>query len=151
MIRAASAALILFVSTGSGDAQVRPPDDGRGMLSVRQQIIIRVSPAPRSGNRVGLSRQNIAWEESRGPRCIPIRQILGAAQIGQDSVDLILRDNTRIRARLESRCPAMDYYFGVYVRPNRDGMICADRDEIRSRSGGSCDIERFRILRPREP
>jgi hypothetical protein len=45
----------------------------------------------------------------------------------------------------------MDYYFGVYVRPNADGMICADRDAFRARSGGSCGIERFRLLRPREP
>ena len=149
MIRVAAAALLLLVSTGDGDAQVRPPDDGRGVI-FQQQIIIRVSPV-RPGSRVGNLRQNVVWEEQSGPRCIPVRQILGAAQIGQESVDLILRDATRIRAHLERRCLAMDYYLGVYVRPNRDGMICADRDELRARSGGSCEIERFRILRPRAP
>ena len=149
MIRVAAAALLWLVSAGNGDDQARPPAPG---VSFHQQIIIRVSPVPRPpGTRMGNIRQNIAWEEERGPRCIPIRQILGAAQIGQESVDLVLRDSTRIRARLERRCPAMDYYLGVYVRPNRDGMICADRDEIRSRAGGSCGIERFRTLRPREP
>ena len=150
VIRVAGAALLLLVSLGNGDDQARPPTPPPG-ISFHQQIIIRVSPVPRPGNRMGNVRQIIAWDEERGPRCIPIRQILGAVQIGQESVDLVLRDSTRIRARLERRCPAMDYYLGVYVRPNRDGMICADRDEIRSRAGGSCGIERFRTLRPREP
>lgn len=150
MIRVAGAALFLFVSLGNGDDQPRAPVPVQGMI-YHQQVIIRVSPMPRAGNRIGPGRQTIAWEEERGPRCVPVRQILGAAQIGAESIDLVLRDATRIRARLERRCPAMDYYYGVYVRPNPDGMICADRDAIRARSGVSCGIERFRILRPREP
>ena len=150
MIRVAAAALLLLVSTGNSDDQTRMSDTGRG-VTIYQQIIVRVAPVPRPGNRMGNLRQNITWQEERGPRCLPIRQILGAAQIGQESVDLILRDSTRVRARLERRCPAMDYYLGVYFRPNRDGMICAERDEFRARSGGSCEIEQFRLLRPREP
>lgn len=154
MIRVAGAALFLLVSMGNGDDQARAPA-ARGGVTLHQQVIIRVSPAPRvQGNRMGnlrQNRQNIVWEEERGPRCIPIRHVMGAAQIGQESIDLVLRDASRVRARLERRCVAMDYYFGVYVRPNADGMICADRDEFRARSGGSCGIERFRSLRPREP
>ena len=150
MIRVAGAALLLLVSVGNGDDQARSPP-GRPGVTIHQQFIIRVSPIPRAGNRPGIARQNIVWEEARGPRCIPVRQVVGAAQIGQESIDLVLRDSTRVRARLERRCVAMDYYFGVYVRPNADGMICADRDAFRARSGGSCGIERFRLLRPREP
>jgi hypothetical protein len=150
MIRVAGAALLLLVSLGNGDEQARPPVPVQGMI-YHQQFIIRVTPVPRPGNRIGPGRQTIAWEEERGPRCIPVRQILGAAQIGQESIDLVLRDTTRVRARLERRCPSMDYYYGVYVRPNADGLICANRDEIRARSGVSCGIERFRVLRPREP
>lgn len=150
MIRVAGAALFLLVSMGNGDDQARAPA-GRG-VTLHQQIIIRVSPVrPAPGNRVGNIRQTVDWREERGPRCIPVRQVLGAAQIGQESIDLVLRDSTRIRARLERRCVAMDYYFGVYVRPNADGMICARRDEFRARSGGTCGIEQFRMLRPREP
>jgi len=148
MIRVAGAALLLLVSLGNGDMQTRAPNQTQGM-TVHQQIIIRVSPVPRSGNQIATNRRSVAWQEERGPRCIPARAILGAAQVGQESVDLILRDATRIRARLERRCPAMDYYFGVYVRPNPDGMICADRDEIRTRTGASCGIDQFQLLRPR--
>ena len=150
MIRVAAAALLLFVSAGNSDDQTRMSDTGRGVI-VYEQIVVRVTPVPRNDNRMGNVRQNIAWQEARGPSCIPIRQIVGAAQIGQESVDLILRDSTRIRARLERRCPAMDYYRGIYFRPSRDGMICAERDEFRARSGGSCEIEQFRLLRPRVP
>ena len=148
MIRAASAALVLFVSLGNGDDQARVPVPGQG-TTVHQQIIIRVSPIPRGGNRIATNRRDIAWQEERGPRCIPTRAILGAAQIGQENIDLVLRDATRVRAQLARRCPAIDYYFGVYVRPNPDGMICANRDEIRTRTGTSCGIDRFMVLRPR--
>jgi hypothetical protein len=150
VIRVAGAALLMLVSMGNGDEQTRPPAPPTGFV-FHQQIIIHVSPGPRVGTGVRNARQNVAWEEDRGPRCVPIRQIIGAAQIGQESVDLVLRDSSRVRARLNRRCPAMDYYLGFYVRPNPDGMICADRDEIRSRAGGACGIERFRSLRPREP
>lgn len=150
MIRVAGAALLLLVSLGNGDDQARVPATGRGM-TLHQQIIIRVTPAPRSGNRIANNRRNIAWQEERGPRCVPARQIIHADHLGQESIDLVLRDETRIRARLERRCPALDYYYGFYVSPNRDGMICADRDQIRTRSGISCGIERFRVLRQREP
>jgi len=152
VIRTAGAALLLLVSLGNGDDQSRrPPPPPVPVMTLHQQIIIRVSPAPRGGNRIGNARRNIAWQEERGPRCIPARQIVHADQLGQESIDLVLRDATRVRARLERRCPALDYYFGFYVSPNRDGMICADRDQVRTRSGVSCGIDQFRVLRPREP
>ena len=149
MIRVAGAALLMLVSLGNGDDPTRLLLQAQGVI-LHQQIIIRVTPVRPGNNRV-VGQQNIAWQEERGPRCIPVRQILGAAQISPESIDLVLRDATRVRARLERRCPAMDYYFGVYVRPNPDGMLCANRDAFRARSGGVCEIERFRTLRPREP
>jgi hypothetical protein len=151
VIRTAGAALLLLVSLGNGDEQARVPE-GRGIMTVHQQIIIRVAPRPRiSATRGGPERQSVGWREERGPRCVPARQIVHADQLGQESIDLVLRDSTRVRARLESRCPALDYYFGFYVSPNRDGMICADRDSIRTRAGVTCGIDQFRVLRPREP
>jgi hypothetical protein len=66
--------------------------------------------------------------------------------LSQNSVDLIFRDRSRIRARLERSCPALDYYHGFYLSPTKDGQICADRDTIRSRMGGQCGIDKFRSL-----
>ena len=82
-----------------------------------------------------------------GRRRLGGRTLAGAALISQNSVDLILRDNRRLRAKLERSCPALDYYYGFYITPNPDGRICADRDVIRSRMGGRCQIERFRLLK----
>ena len=67
---------------------------------------------------------------------------------GRSSVDFIMRDRSRLRARLESNCLALDFYDGFYVQPE-DHRLCMRRDVIRSRIGGECRIERFRLLEPR--
>jgi hypothetical protein len=113
-------------------------------LVVREQIIVRV-PATK---RPRAQARPIRWREGRGPRCVRASMIRGAALLGQNSVDLLLKDNRRIRIKLESSCPALDYYAGFYVRPTEDGLICAERDVIRSRVGGQCGIERFARLWP---
>jgi len=144
MILAGSAALALLLAFGGGQ---ETPRGERGSVSVRhQQIIIRITagerrPAPPGG-------APIQWRESRGPRCIAAGRVLGATMLGQDSVDLVLRDNSRVRARLQRRCPALDYYRGFYIDTTADGRICAERDAIRSRAGGECEIEAFRALTP---
>ena len=117
-------------------------------LSVRQQIIVRV-PARPSGRPA--HRDPVIWKEGKGRKCVAAREIAGATMLGPDSVDLVLRDNSRVRARLENSCPALDYYHGFYISPNADGKICADRDTIRSRMGGTCRIERFRALKAERP
>ena len=60
--------------------------------------------------------------------------------------DALYQAQKAIRARLERRCPALDYYYGFYVNMTEDGRICAERDAIRSRAGGECRIEDFRTL-----
>ena len=142
MILAGAAALLLLVF-GGGQEGSRPP---RGTITVRhQQIIVRLPrPTVPAASGAGLIR----WRESRGPRCIPVSSLAGATLLGQNSVDLILRDNRRFRAQLESRCPALDYYRGFYIDTTADGRICAARDAIRSRAGGECQIEQFYALSP---
>ena len=135
----AAAALLLAAGASSpAPAQQAPRQGG---IVVREQVVIRVqtqraAPAP------------VQWKEGKGPKCISARGILAATLVGKDSVDLILRSRQRVRAKLESSCPALDYYYGFYITPNKDGMICADRDIIRSRMGGACEIDRFRSLEP---
>lgn len=153
MIRVAAAALLAFVAPAGEDKQPRPRPPG-GTVTFHQQIIIRVSPGGRpamSQLDQGDGRRPVVWQEESGPRCVPARQIAHAALMRQQSFDLVLRDRTRLRARLERRCPALDYYVGFYISPTRDGLICADRDSIRSRAGGECRIDRFRTLRPARP
>jgi len=144
MIRTGTTVLLLLV-LGTGPDQRRGPPPREA--SVRQQVIIRVSP-PRARAVAVAGAPIVVWREGRGPRCIPIRQIVAAISPRQNSVDFLFRDNSRVRAELERRCPTIDFYRALYVQPTRDGQICADRDVIRSRTGGACEIDRFRSLTP---
>ncbi|WP_284734813.1 hypothetical protein [Sphingosinicella terrae] len=145
MILAGAAAMLLLAFAGGQD---RPSDSrASGTVTVRhQQIIIRMPRGPRRVTPAGTSL--IQWRESRGPRCVSAGRLAGATSMRPNSVDLILRDNSRIRAQLQRRCPALDYYRGFYINATEDGRICADRDSIRSRAGGECQIERFHTLSP---
>ncbi len=115
-------------------------------VTLRQQILIRVPARVRNALDTPPA-QPIEWKESRGPKCVPTRDIAGATFLSQSSFDLVLRDRSRVRAKLEKSCPALDYYYGFYIRQTGDGQICSDRDSIRSRMGGECEIERFRTLK----
>jgi hypothetical protein len=79
---------------------------------------------------------------------VPARAIAGAARLKRDSVDLILRNRSRVRVRLGSACPALDYYYGFYLTPGDDGLVCSDREWLRSRVGGRCEIEAINLLYP---
>jgi hypothetical protein len=136
MIRAAAVALLLLALPSAAPSQ-RPAQYGQSI--VREQVIVRFRQS---------APTRIEWKEGKGPKCIPARGILAATRAVKDSVDLILRSRQRVRAKLESSCPALDYYYGFYIRPDPDGMVCEDRDAIRSRMGGACEIDRFRSLEP---
>jgi hypothetical protein len=143
-----AAALLLLAWNGAAPAAPAPTEFAQ--VTVRQQIIVRV---PVRARRPVPRVREVEWKEAeKGPKCVKAKNIAGAALLGQDSVDLILRDNSRVRAKLESSCPALDYYYGFYITPGEDGRVCADRDLIRSRVGGKCEIEKFRNLwaQPRE-
>lgn len=113
-------------------------------LTIRSRVVVRVQTnAPPPPPPVELA-------EKKGPRCVPMGDVLGAAVIAGNSVDFILRGGKRMRARFSSSCPALDYYSGFYIVPTEDGMICSDRDSVRSRAGGECSIERFRELVPKK-
>lgn len=138
LIRAGVAACLLLAAGAPAAAPpARPAQYGQSV--VRGQVIIRFrQPAP----------TNVEWKEGKGPKCVPTRAIAAATLVGKSSVDFILRNRQRVRAKLESSCPALDYYYGFYITPNPDGMVCEDRDNIRSRMGGACEIDRFRALEP---
>lgn len=117
-------------------------------FTIRQRVIIRV-PARRSRRYQAPQELPPAYREKHGPRCIPATGVAGAAISADDSVDFILKGGRRYRAKLEHDCPALDYYSGFYVAPGKDGQVCADRDSIRTRSGGECQIDKFKRLVPR--
>ncbi|WP_129791699.1 hypothetical protein [Sphingosinicella sp. CPCC 101087] len=147
MILAGTTVLLLALIGAGG--QTAPPSPRAEDVRIRhQQIIIRVTRERRTAAAGGAPTN---WRERRGPRCLTARQVTGATSLRPNSVDLILRDNSRVRAVLQRRCPALDYYRGFYINATQDGRICADRDSIRSRAGGECQIDDFKALTPEQP
>lgn len=119
-------------------------------VRIQQHIIIRV-PRPDAIRRVSAPAAPlppIAWVEKDSDKCIQMNRLAGAAITRSDSVDLVLAGGKRVRAKLGKECPALDFYSGFYVKPNKDGMVCAKRDTFRSRAGGQCQIKAFRTLIP---
>jgi hypothetical protein len=111
-------------------------------LVVQDQIILRIPVQPRP------IAPAVEWIERKGPKCIPAGAIRGALLSGSEQVDLIMINRARVRAEFDEDCPALDFYRGFYVQP-RDQELCAGRDAVHSRIGGSCTIERFKSLVPR--
>jgi len=143
MIRVTAAALALLI--GGTQDSAPATDLATAQIRVRQQIIIRV-PRGRDGGAAPAAAP-VRWRDSAGPRCILAHQVAGALPAGR-RVDLLLRDRRRVRARLTQRCVGLEHYSGLYLSVGRDGLVCADRDTMRSRMGGQCQISEFRWLQP---
>jgi len=111
-------------------------------LVVQDEVILRIPVQPRP-----LVPQ-FDWEERNGPKCIHTAKIRGALLSSAQQVDFMLGGGRRIRAQLDEDCPALDFYGDFYLQPE-DDRICAGRDAIRSRMGGSCTIEKFKQLVPK--
>jgi hypothetical protein len=111
-------------------------------LVVQDEVILRIPIQPRP------MRPRFEWHEKKGPKCIPAGAIRRAFLSGPEQLDFVLADRSRIRAEFDEGCPALDFYGGFYLQPE-DERVCARRDAVHSRIGGSCRIERFRRLVPR--
>lgn len=146
MIGSGAFALLLLASGSSGDGH--GPKNDRPPMTIRERVervIVRIR-TPRAATPPPATPR---WKEKKGQHCMATDGIAAAAVAQGDSVDFVLKGGMRLRARLESNCPALDYYSGFYLAPTADGKICADRDSIHARSGGECGITHFRTLVPR--
>lgn len=125
-----------------------PPAEGRrvelAQVIVRSHVVIRVETV-----RAIEPPLQAMFREKKGPRCVAMADIAGAAIILPGSVDLILRGGDRVRTRFAASCPALDYYSGFYLAPTQDRMFCAGRDMVRDRAGGACPVQRIKMLVPR--
>ena len=147
------AAALLLPPAALPDGQARAPGQVATRLAqvrIQQHIVIRV-PRPDTMRRVSAPAAPlppIAWVEKGSNDCVETSRLAGAAITRSDSVDLVMTGGKRVRAKLGKECPALDFYTGFYVKPTKDGMVCAKRDTFRSRSGGECQIKAFRNLIP---
>ena len=127
-------ALLGSALQSSGDDQVVR------RVIVHDEVLFRIPIRPR------ISRP-IEWVEQKGPKCVPANMLAGAMLSGPSSIDFVLRNRQRVRAIMDDDCPALDFYGSFYLQPD-DDYICAKRETIHIRSGGSCRIEKFKWLVP---
>ena len=118
--------------------QGAPEDSVVRRVVIREEVIWRIPVRPRRSPA-------IEWKEHKGPKCLAAGRIAGAMLSGPSSIDFVMRDRTRFRAELDNECPALDFYRDFYLQPE-DEQVCARREEVKSRVGGSCLIQRFRRL-----
>lgn len=103
----------------------------------------RVSKVPvQNGLQEGQWKQGKASSRA----CIDASHIGGAIVVSQNVVDLMMRGGKRWRFMLDRECPQMSFYGGFYVQPGADGELCAGKDRIMLREGGSCRITRIAPL-----
>lgn len=118
------------------------PEPAVQRMAVESEWILRVPVRPRT------ALQRFRWIEGQGYKCVPTSAIRGAIQSGSEHVDFLLPGRQRVRASFAGSCPALDFYGGFYLK-TEDRRVCARRDFVHSRMGGSCRIERLRRLVPR--
>jgi hypothetical protein len=111
-------------------------------LIVQDEVVLRIPVQPRP------LLPDIEWIERKGPKCFPAGAIRWAVLSGPTQVDFILANRARIRAQFDENCPALDFYGGFYLQ-SADDRLCARRDAVHSRIGGSCTIDRFKQLMPK--
>lgn len=144
-------ALLLLLAAPASPAMTPVPGVqafARQMI-FHQHVVIRIPrmPTPQPMTRPAPAPP-VVWKEKSGPKCVDSDALIAATIPTADSVDLMMRDGERMRAKLDKKCRALDFYAGFYVQGGRDGQVCARRDKIRTRSGDNCGIDKFKRLVP---
>lgn len=117
-----------------------PPAQRFAEVTIRRSVIIKVPVRP--------MEPPVKWKEKGSRKCISIDSIAAASVLSPEALDLVLRGGERWRLKFRGKCPAISFYRGFYLRPGEDRQICARRDVIHPRSGGECEIQTFRRLKP---
>lgn len=133
--------LLLGAAASPADQGDEPQPSVRRLVVEREWIVrVPVRPHP--------MLQRFEWSEGKGFKCLRTDAIRGALLSAADHVDFLLPKRRRVRATFGGNCPALDFWGGFYLKTD-DERVCARRDFVHSRMGGSCRIERFRQLLPK--
>ncbi len=145
---ATSGLLLLFAAPASSPEPLGW-DVAADLLQQQQRITIHVPRVTiRSTTIIMRSTRPSAVVEKKADDCVKMENLAGFSVNRFDSVDLVLKDGSMLRAKLGNDCPALGFYQGFYVKANKDKKMCAKRDSIRSRSGRLCAVQSFASLVP---
>jgi len=143
----ASGFLLLLAAPATPAAD--PIDWGTAAALVQQRVTVHVPRVSVTSTTVILRAPAPApMVEKKEWDCVKTERIRGFTVNRFDSVDLLLKDGTHLRAKLGKDCPALGFYRGFYLKESKDKKMCAKRDSIRSRSGRSCSVEQLVTLEP---
>ena len=122
----------------------------QNQVRIEQRVTIRISPlvnSPRQSIMPDVPQVNLRdYEERDAGKCVPLRAIRAVQSGSDDRLLLYLRDRRVLSLRLRKSCRAQDFYSGFYVEPRDDGMLCVERDTLRSRTGATCELREINRL-----
>lgn len=125
----------------------------QNQVRIAQRIVIRIAPQG-TVNQV-IVRQNAdarpRFRERNSGDCLPLAGIEGVRVNSDQRLLLFMRDHRLIGANMDDSCQARHFETGFYVDRSKDGMLCVNRDMLRSRSGASCSMSRLRELVRSDP
>ena len=129
---------------------VRPAEDPiAAQVRIERRITIRIAPpgpVVRQGFVADIAPAAAPrFSERKIGKCVPVAGI-AAVQPDGGKLLLFMRDRRLVSATLEKACSARDFYAGFYLERAKDGMLCANRDRLHSRSGANCEVSRIRQL-----
>lgn len=150
--------LVAIAMDGAADA---PPRGGevvlaQAQLTIERRVIIRVPVMPRGGAARAAAMQAadvppappVELKETKGPKCLTVRNLRGAIVEGERTLQLFSAPGERYRAHFGRSCRGADFYSGFYIAPSKDGSLCAGRDDLHTRNGSTCEVQRFTRLVP---
>ncbi|MDE1915421.1 MAG: hypothetical protein KGJ57_08720 [Sphingomonadales bacterium] len=124
--------------------------DNPQQVRIEQHFSIRISPGgpmmPPDMMDDLMDERPERFEERPMGRCFAAGAIAGVQSAQGNRLLLFMRDQHIVSAILEKACRARDFYSGFYVERSPDGMICANRDRLQSRSGYNCRIVKLHAL-----
>lgn len=125
----------------------------QSQVRIQRKVTVRIAPRsqPQRNNLLATLPQaelDKRYEAKKMGKCVPLAGIAGVQVDRDNRLLLFMRDQRIVRASLNKKCNARDFYSGFYVEQRKDGDICVERDELKSRAGSSCEITKLRRLVP---
>lgn len=141
--------LVALALEGSASA-ARSGETMLAQLTIEQRVIIRVPVMPRrsAGAQAESPPPPVELKEIKGPKCLVVRNLRGAIVEGERTLQLFSAPGERYRAHFGRSCRGADFYSGFYIAPSKDGSLCAGRDDLHTRNGSTCEVQRFTRLVP---
>jgi hypothetical protein len=114
----------------------------------QQWVLIRAAPQLRVAEMTAPSGPGLkpVFKERKVGDCVPLAGIEGIRVNSDQRLLLFMRDRRLIGANMEQGCQTRYFERGFYVGRSSDGQLCVNRDMLRSRSGATCSLSRFREL-----